>query len=214
MTATVTYPDIKAIHWPSVIRHYRLSRGLKQMALAEDLGVTQTMVSRWEAGNAEPSARIQDRLFDMFWAMGSTIPQDAWLDRLRRHPAVIGVIDSRGCQIAASRGMLRSFRIERSEIEGRFLHEAFRGDCVKLFDRLSDSGFFEGRVASAESVDRLHMKRADGSSARFWAHGLHRPVFMKARQIFWLASGAAVSETVARDMRDKLGGPMVIRRAI
>ena len=60
--------EIPVIHWPSVIRHYRLSEGLKQAAMAHDLGVTQTMISRWESGTATPSVRIQERVFDLYWA--------------------------------------------------------------------------------------------------------------------------------------------------
>lgn len=202
------------IHWPSVIRHYRLSKGLKQTALAHDLGVTQTMVSRWEAGVAEPSLRIQDKLFDLFWATSAAVSREAWMDRIRRHPSVIIVFDARGRQVLVSRGLLRSLKAERNEVEGRYVHEAYRGDLVRLFEALTTSGFFEGRVASAESVDLIEFHRPDGLVSAFYEHGLHRPVFMRGQTIFWLASGAEVSQSVCREVRTKLGGTMVIRKAI
>jgi PAS domain S-box-containing protein len=213
---SIITPDrvAQAIHWPSVIRHYRLSKGLKQAALAHDLNVTQTMVSRWEAAAAEPSRRIQDKLFDLFWATSSPASREAWLERIRRHPSIIIVFDNRGRQVEVSRGVLRSLGVERSEIEGRYMHECYKGDFVHLFDALTASGFFEGRVASAESVDWIEYQGGDRSVRSIHAHGLHRPVFMQHQTIYWLASGAEVSQSVAHEVRARLGGKMVIRKAI
>lgn len=204
----------REIHWPSVIRHYRLSKGLKQAALARDLNVTQTMVSRWEAGVSAPSLRIRVSLFDLIWSDTSSLSRDVWLDRIRRHPAIALVVDDRGLQVAASRGLLRSLQVMRTDIEMRYLHESFRGDFVDLFDALCASGLYEGRVASAESIDQLQFTGPDARLKRIYSHGLHRPVFMSHQTILWLASGAEVSREIARDVRKKLGRKMLIRRAV
>lgn len=208
--------DVEAgtVHWPSVIRHYRLSNGLKQAALAHDLNVTQTMISRWEAGVTAPSMRIRERLFDLFWAATSSLSRDVWMDRIRRHPSVAMVVDRRGRQVIASRGLLRSLAAARPEVEGRYIHESFRGEFVDLFDALVASGMFEGRVASAESVDLLQFISPDRALTRVHMHGLHRPVFMTGQHVLWLASGAEISRPIAREVRAKLGGKMEIRRAI
>ena len=214
MSTAHSYQDMQTIHWPSVIRHFRVSKGLKQAALADDLGVTQTMISRWEAGNADPSAKIRNRLFEMFWTMGSLGPQESWMDRTRLHPSIIGVIDSQGRQIVASRGVLRSLDVERHEVEDRLFSDMYSGDLIEIFENLKREGFFEGRISSAESVGKVEFKHLDGRVDTFWGHGLHRPIFMPNQQIHWLASGAAISEQAAMDVREKLGGLMVIRKAI
>ena len=114
MTRTI---EAQAIHWPSVIRHYRLSKGLKQAALAHDLNVTQTMVSRWESGMALPSPRIQERIFDLYWSSHTSVSRAAWMDRIGRHPSIVAVIDGRGRIERASRGLVRALGCERHAVE-------------------------------------------------------------------------------------------------
>lgn len=214
MSTDVSNSEVLTIHWPSVIRHFRLSKGLKQASLAHDLGVTQTMVSRWEAGNALPSSRIQNQVFDMIWALTSSVPRHTWMGRARRNPSVIIVINSEGRIELASRGLLRSLKTVRGQVEGRSLRQAFRGDIPKLFDALVGSGFFQGKIATVETVDRVVFTDLDGRDTQYWQHSLHRPVFVGDQSICWLISGAAVSGPVWRDVRERLGGSAVIRKAI
>ena len=214
MNSIVRTRQTQAIHWPSVIRHYRLSMGLKQAALAHDLGVTQTMVSRWESGVALPSQRIQERIFDLYWATHTSVSRTVWLDRIGRHPSIVGVIDADGRIQGASRGFLRVLGCGRHALEGRYLTEAFEGDLVTLFDAFVASGFFEGRVASAESMDCIVFHDARGEKVERRVHGLHRPTFLPGPRIVWLLSAASVTASVYADVRDRLGGPRIIRKAI
>ncbi|MAK65072.1 MAG: hypothetical protein CMF75_10105 [Maricaulis sp.] len=206
--------ETSAIHWPSVIRHYRHSMGLKQAAMAHDLGVTQTMISRWESGTSLPSERIQERIFDLYWRAHAAVPRAVWLDRIGRHPAPVAVISAQGRVMRASQGLQRALGCRRHDLEGRFCHEAFTGDLVELFDTLTASGFFEGRVASAESMDRIRYFGPDQAERAILTHGLHRPAFLAGPQIVWLFSGATVSRSVFEDVRTRLGGSRVIRKAI
>lgn len=212
MTRTI---EAQAIHWPSVIRHYRLSKGLKQAALAHDLNVTQTMVSRWESGTALPSPRIQERIFELYWSSHTSVSRAAWMDRIGRHPSIVAVIDGRGRIERASRGLVRALGCERHAVEGRYLAEAFQGDLVDLFDTFDASGFFEGRVASAESMDRIEfLPPGKGAPVTRLVHGLHRPTFLPGPRIVWLLSAAEVTPAVFDDVRLRLGGPRVIRKGI
>ncbi len=206
--------EAPAIHWPSVIRHNRHSKGLKQAAMAHDLGVTQTMVSRWESGMALPSPRIQDRIFELYWQAHSTVPRPVWMERVGRHPSLVAVINGQGRILRASQGLQRALGCRRHDLEGRYCHDAFSGDLVDLYDTLVASGFFEGRVASAESMDRVTFHGPDGQDRGARAHGLHRPTFLPGPQIVWLYSGAPVSRSVFDDVRTRLGGARVIRKAI
>ena len=200
------------IYWPAVVRHYRVSAGLNQTELADRLAVTQTMVSRWEAGGAAPSRRIQDLLFDLFWADSATISRDVWMQRIAHNPCMVFVVDQDGVVETASRGFARLVGKPPEDICGRRLDELFQGDAVALFERLHTAGFFQGRIAGAESAERYVSRQNETDS--FFAHGLHRPVFMPGPRVLWLASGSEVSEQNYEDVRERLGGPNVLRKAI
>lgn len=172
------------------------------------------MVSRWESGVALPSRRVQERLFDLYWSSHASVTRTVWMDRIGRHPSIVGVIDADGRIQRASRGLLRALDSERHAVEGRFLAEAFQGDLVDLYDTFVASGFFEGRVASAESMDRLEFFTAQGERVERLAHGLHRPTFLPGPRIVWLMSAAEVTRPVFGEVRKRLGGSRVIRKAI
>ncbi|GFE63800.1 helix-turn-helix domain-containing protein [Litoreibacter roseus] len=61
------------------LRRQRRALGLKQLALADQLGVDQTSVSRWEAGHHTPDAELQHRAFDV---LARSRKDDAALRRL------------------------------------------------------------------------------------------------------------------------------------
>ncbi|MEQ8178924.1 MAG: helix-turn-helix transcriptional regulator [Amphiplicatus sp.] len=65
-------------YWARLVRALRVRQGLSQQSLADQLGVDQKSVSRWEAG-AEPSLRLRRRLRDLMRAN-----RDSRLDRLTR----------------------------------------------------------------------------------------------------------------------------------
>ena len=136
------------------------------------------------------------------------------MDRIGRHPAVVGVINADGRILRASRGFRRSLDCGRHALEGRYLHEAFEGDWPVLHEALSASGLFEGRVSSAESIDVITFLGKAGVRRRRYMHGLHRPTFLPGPEIVWLLSGADVSQRVHADVAARLGAARVIRRAI
>ncbi len=51
--------------WPRLIKRIRFLSSLKQADLAEELGVDQTSVSRWERNLCIPETPVQKRLRDM-----------------------------------------------------------------------------------------------------------------------------------------------------
>lgn len=202
------------LHWPSVVKHYRLSAGLNQTQLADQLAVTQTMVSRWEAGGADPSRRIQELIFDLYWSVSATISRDVWYERIGLNPAPQIVIEQDGRIRAVSRGFLRAVRAERSHVEALNVSDVFAGDFLELFETLCTSGFFEGRVSIAESVGPLDCLETQGLPAPLVCHGVHKPVFMPGPEVLWLASGAEVTEPVYREIADRLGGKVIVKRAL
>lgn len=202
------------IHWPSLVRHYRVSKGFKQAALADELGVTQTMVSRWEAGLADPSARIQAKLFDRFWETNYAVSRDTWRIQLRRHPAAVAVFDPEGRFLAVSRGTERLIGRPESALIGESVMSVFSGDLAMVFDDLCRAGFFEGRVVFAESAAQLQLAEPGEDARPVHSHGLYRPVFMSDQDIYLLASLAVISRDACTALRARLGGMTMIRKAL
>ena len=58
------------MEWAESVKNYRIKNGLKQAALAEDLGVDVTTVSRWERGLSKPTKAV---MATMAAAVGLTI---------------------------------------------------------------------------------------------------------------------------------------------
>ncbi len=202
----------RTIHWPSVVRHYRLSAGLNQTQLADQLAVTQTMVSRWEAGGADPSRRIQELIFDLYWSVSATISRDVWHDRLRINPSIQAVVEGSGRIRAASAGLLKGLGVERSALEGQLAEDCFTGDLIALYRDVVAAGFFEGRVALAESISLIEPRNESGKPV--YGHALHKPIFMPGPEVLWLAVGAVVPAEIGDDIRQRLGGSVVIKRAL
>ncbi|MBR9825197.1 MAG: helix-turn-helix transcriptional regulator [Alphaproteobacteria bacterium] len=202
------------LHWPSVVKHYRLSAGLNQTELADQLAVTQTMVSRWEAGGADPSRRIQELIFDLYWAVSATVSRDIWFEHVRLNPAAQAIIDENGVIRACSRGFARLARCQREDVEKKPIAETFSGDFLELFNFLKSSGFFEGRISRAESMGTLDVKAGGAEQASFPCHGLHRPAFMPGPEVLWIAFGVEVDEIARQQVVERLGGPAVVNKAI
>lgn len=53
------------LDWGRRIREYRGRSGMTQQALADDLGVDRTTISRWERGRDEPSLSFRRRLMNL-----------------------------------------------------------------------------------------------------------------------------------------------------
>ena len=55
----------KGMRWSAIIKQVRLTRGLKQQALASLLGVSQSALSRWENHQDEPNLAAAKKLLAM-----------------------------------------------------------------------------------------------------------------------------------------------------
>lgn len=51
--------------WGRRIREYRKLRGLKQEAIAFELGVDRSTISRWETGRDEPALALRQRIIEL-----------------------------------------------------------------------------------------------------------------------------------------------------
>lgn len=86
------------------LRSWRRLSGMKQLALADMLGVSQAAVSYWETGRDRPSPDLMKRISDMISRTGL---DEVVLERVftQRQPGIMALYDFEGIRfMAASRG--------------------------------------------------------------------------------------------------------------
>ncbi|WP_119167704.1 helix-turn-helix domain-containing protein [Algihabitans albus] len=136
------------IDWAREIRRHRESAGLLQGELAEDLGVTQATVSRWESRRQRPDLASQRRLRRLIWS--SVLSSDALLlHTVTQSPASSSLCDRQGRLLAASHGIVASFGFRLSPGERlEFDMEQVSPSGYRMFQVAREAGLFDGEIAS------------------------------------------------------------------
>lgn len=198
--------------WRDRLRRYRLSHNIKQSALAEDLGVTQAMVSRWEAGLVDPSPVMQARI-RVLLALEPAIPLVDWRRQVALEPGLAAVIDPVGQIETVSQGLARLMARPAAEIEGQYVDEAFSGDMPQLFRRLKNAGFFDEAVETVESADKYCFVDKNGHVVSHCVQGLHWPHRGEDGEIRWMLTGARVTQAEFVHLRRSQSGQIELNFA-
>ncbi len=153
--------------WAALCRRYRLHLGLKQEALAQDLRVDQSTVSRWERGLREPPHAIKQTILNTLIDSGAVAP-DRSLQMLLDHSAsAVALWYQAGVLRGLSRRFDRELRATLGDrpLIGRSADELLQGHPIMraALAALSESGFFQGSVRMAHVTFRplLHPGRKD-----------------------------------------------------
>lgn len=181
------------VNWPSVIRNFRMSKRLKQVALAADLGVTQAMISRWENGESEPPERVKRRMSELVQDAFVVAPAPTWVDLVSMNPAIEFVTDSMGMLKAISRGALDLLGMEREQIEGRQIKQFIGGDFTQAMDTIRDKGMFQNNLAFAQSVGKIEINVPSGLRTELMDF-IHWPRISQARSTYCVHSAAVLTE--------------------
>jgi len=126
------------------LRRFRRLRGLKQEHVAQILGVSQGLVSRWEAGKHVPSPEISDQIRHLI-----AVAPDSGSDRaLRRlveaaNVPVHLICDATHRLLAASPLREEEWRASAGAFIGSSLWRFATDDIVGAEDRLADCGWFD-----------------------------------------------------------------------
>lgn len=181
------------VNWPSVIRNFRMSKRLKQAALAADLGVTQAMISRWENGESEPPERVKRRMSELVQDAFVVAPAPTWVDLVSMNPAIEFVTDSMGMLKAISRGALDLLGMEREQIEGRQIKQFIGGDFAQAMDTIRDKGMFQNNLAFAQSLGKIEINVPSGLRTELMDF-IHWPRISQARSTYCVHSAAVLTE--------------------
>jgi len=200
------------VNWPSVIRNFRMSKRLKQAALAADLGVTQAMISRWENGESDPPERVKRRMMELVQDAFVVAPAPTWIDLVTLNPGVEFVTDSLGMFKAISLGALDMFGMDRESIEGRQASKFLGGDFVGTLDLLREHGMFQNNLAFAQSIGSFEVNVPSGLKTVL-CDFIHWPRISEARTVYCVHSGAVVDEAkYTSRLQDRNGNKFVSRR--
>ena len=204
---------MRRIDWQALLKQYRFSHNIKQSALADDLGVTQAMVSRWETGLATPGADMRARIRRLTEQDSMSAPVFHWRDHVAAHPAIAAVVEPDGRIEIASHGLAKLLGSSRRALQSKTLAHLFRGDIPRLHSHLLDSGFFDEALESVESADTYCFVNPEGELQRRHVHGLHWPGRDHEGRVRWMLRGALVDANTFERLRKELGGQLRLTAA-
>lgn len=138
------------------LRAWRRLNGLKQLALADMLGVSQAAVSYWETGRDRPSPDLMKRISDL---ISRTSLDEVALERaftLRQH-SVMALFDLDGVRfLAASRGY-RALWPAMAQLEGQTMETHLVNEAGALLaNPATRRDITAGRLALISGVSDRH----------------------------------------------------------
>jgi transcriptional regulator with XRE-family HTH domain len=135
------------------LRRFRRLNGIKQSHLAEQLGVSQGSVSRWEGGIHEPEQMHVKRVRD-FIAASANCRADAALKRLVTHSTlpIHLICDVTHVLLAASIAREAEWRTSAGPFLGDSLWRFATNAIAAAEGELVDRGWFDGSIADRLSV--------------------------------------------------------------
>lgn len=164
-----------ASEWGPRLRTFRQRTGLKQLALAEELGVSQAFLSRLETGAANPSEALASRISTLLEQPCNRLIFDDWRATVALSPGLSSLLGRykgavRLCEFSAGfRAMGGAFETSR---DGDGLEGLLGEDADRQFAALTEAGAFDGEVAVSEST--WSTQTAAGEHACF--HSVNVPV--------------------------------------
>ncbi|MFD2030788.1 helix-turn-helix domain-containing protein [Ancylobacter dichloromethanicus] len=142
--------------FPQRLRTWRRLSGMKQIALADMLGVSQAAVSYWETGRDRPSPDLMKRISDMI--SGTSFGEVA-LERVftQRQPGIMALYDFEGIRfVAASRGY-RALWPGMSLLQGKsFANHLVNESGLLLANEALRKDIASGKLALISGVSDRH----------------------------------------------------------
>lgn len=144
--------------------------GVKQLALAQDLGVNQTTISRWEAGLQSPSGEIQQQTLS---ALSAHRTDDAALKRLVEHSSdcVHLVEEATHICLAYSPGRAHDWRNSQRALIGISLWQFATDEIRQAEAELADSDWWSSQYPSPKSFvtsEKVHTEITISAGSILW----------------------------------------------
>ncbi len=150
-------PPLRAGRIGGSLRRWRVLNKVKQSALAGDIGVSQTTISRWESGALLPEKRHVGCLIDLLTARPSSAADSALLELVSKSAEPVHLVcDVSHRLLAASPSRAEDWRDGVSGFLGKSLWRYASKDIVAAEGRLDEDGWDEQIADDVEfNTDRI-----------------------------------------------------------
>lgn len=138
-----------------LLRQFRYRTGLKQEAMAEEIGVSQGYYSRLESGQLLPSAAVHERIIALFGNPYFETAAERWRKSVKySYTAASMIFAARGTVrlLEFSQGLREMGGVYASARTGDVLENALSEDADHQFSQLKAYGAFDGAVAVVRNI--------------------------------------------------------------
>ncbi len=126
------------------LRRWRVLNRVKQQVLARDLGVSQSKISRWESGQAQPEGADLLKVLKLLRARPETAADRALLDLVEHSAIPVHLVcDLTHRLLAMSAAREREWRVPVSEFLSRPLWRFATEGIRTMEHQLPDRGWYE-----------------------------------------------------------------------
>lgn len=150
----------EARRWPNLIKQLRRRAGLSQAALAEELGVQQASVSRWENGHDLPSLRLRRRMRTMLQTSNASCLKQQLQIRMAYAPSPMSIVGPGARFLDFSRSFAAETGTVVEVLRGNRIYGQFGETVDVTTETWEKSGIFGGEIAFTLTV--LAFKNAAG----------------------------------------------------
>lgn len=161
------------MNWATDMRRFRRLHGIKQVVLAEMLGVDQATVSRWENNKQTPDLAACRRLRDLLWRMNTRVDVDAGL-LLAAPFAARTIVRADNVIIGASRLVFERVKRDQADLLGTDVRRVRQDSHADQLYKDVNKAFFAGEI---RSVTTRHFSAAE----RNWVELFTIPIFINGR---------------------------------
>lgn len=166
------------VSWPTFVKRLRFTLGVTQAHFAENLGVDQGTVSRWERGVVVPDLGIQRRLREIMRTVQPAISARA----IEQMPVMACTMHLSNMAVVSSISAVAAASYERCPAEMResSMFELLSESSRELIARLDATPQWRGGEFAAYEAT---IQRIDGK----WARGIGTPIG-DTGHVFWTAA--------------------------
>ena len=184
--------------WPVLMRCYRKENGLKQEAMAYQLSVDQTTISRWERGIDSPSLAMQKRLRDLFWKREDSA-LDAAVRMVRASPGRAAILVPGTKIIEVSDSQADHYGAVAHEMKGKLMRHYYGNEYYERYMQpLGEIGIYNGEISRIDLISKITLR--DGSHG--YSHSSIVPLLC-ASGIYAVSQSQHVSEAFAQSRPDR-----------